>query len=290
MRAATLTEHFAGNPKKGGGRLSEVFELACGVAERRDLFIDESHDVTEDDPWWNEHLKKPSDVEAFAPPCTSFSIARVTGPLGKTRSKDNPWGNELDPEIKKGNAVARITIKRVLQAIAAKAAIIVENPMLSFFWWLPEVLALIGMPGMFLVRMDDCMFGEPYRKARLWLTNIENLSTNGTVCNHEGPHREALYGGSQTRQTATYPYGLVAELVETIAANFVDSPSGYLGTDNSQIAAGIMLDETVTGKEEVQAQYQNKCLDHVGKTRSGKVEYVEGCAKEEPTSTTGLLA
>ena len=137
LPAATLTEHYAGDQKKGGGRLSETWELAGGIAERRDLLIDTSHDVNKDDVWWDAHIEKPSDLESFALPCTSFSIAHVIGPLGQTRSKEHPWGDEADESVKIGNAVARITIRRMLQVMARGGAILVENPLLSFFWWLP---------------------------------------------------------------------------------------------------------------------------------------------------------
>ena len=186
--------------------------------------------------------------------------------------------------MKIGNAVARITIKRMLQVMARGGAILVENPLLSFFWWLPEVLTIIGMPGMFLVRMDDCMFGEPYRKARLWLTNIENLTCAGEVCNHDLPHPEALDGGKRNRQTATYPYGVVATIVEVIAANW--DGSSALGSVNSQITAEAFLDDSMdmSGQKEL---YQKKGRQNVADTRSGHTEYAEGCTKKDIAATKG---
>ena len=32
-----------------------------------------------------------------------------------------------------------------------------ENPWLSYLWLMPEMLALIGLPGLYLVRIDQCM-------------------------------------------------------------------------------------------------------------------------------------
>ena len=284
LAAATLTEHYAGDQKRGGGRLSEVWELSGGRAERRDLLIDESHDVTKDDVWWDAHIERPSNLESFALPCTSFSIAHVTGPLGQTRSKDNPWGDEADESVKKGNAVARITIVRMLQVMAKGGAILVENPLLSFFWWLPEVLTIIGMPGMFLIRMDDCMFGEPYRKARLWLTNIENLTCAGAVCNHDLPHPEALDGGRRNRQTATYPYGVVATIVEVIAANWDGQTA--LGSEESRLAAEAFVDDSMV-EEELKELYRDKGRKNVADVRSGHSEYAEGCTKKDIAATKG---
>ena len=193
-------------------------------------------------------------------------------------------GYEADEAVKIGNAVARITIKRMLQVMARGGAILVENPLLSFFWWLPEVLTIIGMPGMVLVRMDDCMFGEPYRKARLWLTNIENLTCGGEVCNHDLPHPEALDGGKRNRQTATYPYGVVATIVEIIAANWDGSKP--LGSDNSQIAADALLNES-DELDDVKELYQKTGRKNVEMTRSGQTEYAEGCTKKDMTAIMG---
>ena len=140
------------------------------------------------------------------------------------------------------------------------------------------------MPGMYLVRMDDCMYGEPYRKARLWLTNIENLTCGGEVCNHDLPHPEALDGGKRNRQTATYPYGVVATIVEIIAANWDGSKP--LGTDNSQIAADALLDEPMD-MDDLKELYQKTGRKNVEVTRSGQTEYAEGCTKKDIAATMG---
>ena len=81
-----------------------------------------------------------------------------------------PYGEESKPEIKEANDMATLLVKPVLKLIAVGTDVLIENPLMSYFWMLDEVQILMGLPRMALVRIDQCTRGTRYHKPQLWLT------------------------------------------------------------------------------------------------------------------------
>ena len=88
----------------------------------------------------------------------------------------------------------------------------VENPWLSYLWLIPEMLALIGIPGLHLVRIDQCTCGTPFQKPQMWLTTNPHLIEYAQKCYH-GKHEEKLEG-SLTSQSSVYPEELAEKITE----------------------------------------------------------------------------
>ena len=91
LKGLRMLETFAGNPDKAGGMLSKTWERAGGTTEVRDLLISPEHDYHNDEKFWQAEFRKPRDVYAHAPECTTFSSAHTTPVI---RGKDWPEGDE----------------------------------------------------------------------------------------------------------------------------------------------------------------------------------------------------
>ena len=158
LKNRRLVESFSGDPSKGGCHLSDAWERAGGAAERRDILISTAHDMLHSETFWKDELKKPADVYSFAPPCTTLSAAHTTPVL---RSSENPYGDETNPEVNYANRLVYMTLKRALQVLSVGAHVLIENPLMSYFWLFDEVKKLLGCLGMCLVRIDQCTVGTP---------------------------------------------------------------------------------------------------------------------------------
>jgi len=210
LQTRRFVETFSGDPTRGGGRLSETWRKAGGNAEQRDILLDaKKFDFLTDHSFWDKERKDPADAYHFAPPCTSFTNAHTT-PIVRTAA--NPYGSPDDPQVVEGNQLAKLTVKRMLMMLEAGSHVLLENPLMSFFWALGEVQALMGMIGMYLVRIDQCTHGTPYKKPQLWLTSNPQLVSEGSVCYHPMAHPEKLVG-SKARRSSPYPEDLCIVIV-----------------------------------------------------------------------------
>ena len=167
LKGKRFVETFSGDPKRGGEALANAWMHRGGEASCRDILKDKKHDFFKDNQFWEKEFASPADAYSFAPECKTFSIAHTTPVL---RTKENPYGDEKNHEVKKANDMARLLVKRVLRLIAAGAHVLIENPLMSYFWMLDEVQILMGLPEMTLVRIDQCTRGTRYQKPQLWLT------------------------------------------------------------------------------------------------------------------------
>ena len=82
-----------------------------------------------------------------------------------------------------------------------------------------ELLGLIGMPGVCILREDDCTTaGTPYQKARAWFSTCWGIASKmASVCNHPLPHPERLEG-SKTSLSAIYPPEVATKYVEGVVS------------------------------------------------------------------------
>ena len=103
----------------------------------------------------------------LAPPCSSFSIMNQS----VSRSREDPWGTSIQPsysawqKIQAGNACARAAFKIINRCLAANIPWALEHPRSSRLWHTPQAKRLLQRPHVFLVHLDQCQFGTPWRKA-----------------------------------------------------------------------------------------------------------------------------
>ena len=137
---------------------------------------------------------------AFAPPCQTVSKANSTPAL---RSKENPYGAPDNPKVQAANQLFSLVFRRMLEALSAGHHVLLENPLMSYLWLFDELLAIMGMAGMVLTRIDHCTCGAPYQKPQLWLSSNPEMEAAGAVCTHpNNAHTENISGGHKARRTA----------------------------------------------------------------------------------------
>ena len=202
-----LTEFFAGDPKAGGSNLSRIWCQEGGAATPRDTCIDLQHNFLKGDAFWKSELKhKQKRTFQYAPPCTAVSKANSTPAI---RSMENPYGAPDREACRHANEIFFQMFRRMLEAILNGHHVLMENPLMSYLWVFPELLQILGMAGMYLVRIGHCTCGTPYQKPQLWLTTCPDLLAEGAVCAHpNNAHPEHLVGGTRARRTAPYPEDL----------------------------------------------------------------------------------
>ena len=137
----------------------------------------------------NKKRKKVAKIQAglsaavhIAPECSTFSRVRERKIPGvhcrPLRSVEFPEGfteglskREYE-QIEDANEIANWTASVCRRALADGRYFIVENPMRSYLWSLPNFETLAAEPGVFFVKCDSCMFGSSRYKPTAFLTNM----------------------------------------------------------------------------------------------------------------------
>ena len=145
LKGLRMVEVFSGVPEEGGAMLSAAWEAAGGIAVRYDNRYDDRHDFVNDDEFWTGEYEKPADMYHFAFRCHHTSMARATP--SKPRHMDRPYGDEGDMETAYYNTLARLTGMRILALAARGAAILVEQPLHSYFFCKRGSWASVGPLG-----------------------------------------------------------------------------------------------------------------------------------------------
>ena len=150
----------------------------------------------------------------FACPCRSFSQA-LRGEA-RTRSRQNPLGDESRRAVREGNRLAVVTA-RLCKLLARLGCFwSVENPRGSYLWLHPAMVDLAKQG--FQVKYDNCAYGAvipgegPYMKPTTLLTNAPWLRALERSCACAGKHvqlqGQTCIGGrwrSRTGFAAGYP-------------------------------------------------------------------------------------
>ena len=180
--------------------------------------------------WKDKQIEDPCDVYQIVVPCTSFSMAHTTPT--KTRTLDNPYGDETDPDIVAANELLLQVMYFALALLSKGVVVLFENPLMSYFFFLLETSTVFGFPEFEMIRSDHCQDGAPYQKPQTFVGNTSALVDVGRLCNHV-QHPERLVG-TATRRSSPYPRGLC----ERIVGGFVKvlQSTGRLGTDCSEMA------------------------------------------------------
>ena len=112
----------------------------------------------------------------FAPPCTTFSVARDRTKV--IRSREYPWGLPapmLTPseqeKVLEGNRCFEAAFELIHYLNQKRVPWILENPATSKCWYLKPIQDLLLLDSCFLITADFCMFGTPWRKRASFLCN-----------------------------------------------------------------------------------------------------------------------
>ena len=165
------------------------------------------------------------------------------------RSEQEPWGLrsilEGGPEaareraqLESANALWAFSAALIRRASQLGILWVLENPWRSLLWWIPEVRALLDLPGARDVILQHCMFGGDRDKKSRFRTCTRALDQLGRLCDGSHPpwrpgflHRP--YGGGSWRGSglafatsaeAAYPQGLCDALAEGIAQELGVAP------------------------------------------------------------------
>lgn len=122
-------------------------------------------------------------------PCTSFSTARKNDGLGPGPLRDDeylqgfPWlaGRDLQ-KVRDGNNLLRVSLRlaEVCEALSIPYAL--ENPMSSFAWKMPAMVAFIGKYSPSIAHLDYCQYGEDWKKPTTILGNFWPLRMLSRRC------------------------------------------------------------------------------------------------------------
>lgn len=133
----------------------------------------------------------------FAPPCTTFSLARTP----KLRSLKEPWGFWLlDRSTLVGNLHACQALLLAMVQLLNHQWFGGEQPAFGFMraldlWWF---LVFLGADE---ILFDWCRYNQPFRKTTRIVTNCKALRELAAFCNHPQRH-EPLKGAATTRAGA----------------------------------------------------------------------------------------
>lgn len=182
-----------------------------------------------------EAASKPHQLWHFGFPCGSFSIMQN---MNKgTRSSDNPLGNNSLQRERIGNEILRRTVHLCDLLSKHGSFFTMENPLSSFAWKIPFMLALSARWHCTAVTLDQCMFGLKIpdqsgnpglaKKPTNFLGNMPNLDHMSRKCSHGHGHVAVLggvkVGGKWHRRSTlagSYPRALCLAYAKAFEQSF----------------------------------------------------------------------
>ena len=178
----------------------------------------------------------------IAVPCGTFSRAR-RAPRGSCmpsalRSSSEPWGlSDLSPDeqskVDDANRITRNTLKVIRCLVRNGIPFILENPLGSIIWLLPEMVALSKRIDVSIVVTHFCQWGVKWMKpTKLLCFNLDADETSTLqrlccrrkgLCSKSGLPHPPLSGTNKeghfwTRLAQPYPHELAAELAHVLAS------------------------------------------------------------------------
>ena len=215
-RKRKFSELFA-----GFAGLTEAVRSICAsvavVTEPHDKFYGSA--LEDDKEFLEMDEQDPSetaDWKHFAPPCRTMTKARRSdrhGKVRKLRSEERPEGFG-DKQTVEANLLADRTAHLSERQVKLGKFFSVENPEESFLWDLKAFKRLAKLDGVMFIRLDQCAYGGPYKKA----TGVPWLK-EGRRCKDAPPHHHTTLEGRVwshkvgrmvwfTSEAAEYPTGL----------------------------------------------------------------------------------
>ena len=171
----------------------------------------------------------------LATPCTSWSMARNR--TNVIRNRLEPWGirfpakplSERDKaSLDMGNRTMRATLELIRCFEQEGVPWCLENPATSNMWHVPQLMALARKSHVQLIEVDQCSFGQPWRKrttllfSRCDAQDVQALADKHKccgrrVCDYSRKEHIQLTGSGPdgkplTRQARTFPSGMCRAL------------------------------------------------------------------------------
>ena len=178
----------------------------------------------------------------IATPCTSWSVARNR--TNVIRNRFEPWGIRLPlkplserdkASLDMGNRTMKATLLLIRCFEKEGIPWCLENPASSNMWHVPQLRALLKRPHIQLVEIDQCSFGQPWRKrtkllfSRCDVQDVEAMASKHhcggrRVCDFSNKEHIQLTGSGPdgkplTRQAQTFPSGMCRTLARLLLAD-----------------------------------------------------------------------
>ena len=171
-------------------------------------------------------------------PCTSFSQAqqfwRGKFPLRNAQHPAGcPWVKDMPPHtqelVRTGNALAIFSATVVRHCLRLGIPVALENPGSSLLWQMPQVVALQRSSVVFVISVDYCLYGMPWRKrTKLLFANVDlhslatRCSSKRGCCDRTGEQHVQLAGAQdgvlRTKLAEPYPARLCRGLARAFSA------------------------------------------------------------------------
>lgn len=234
----TFREVFAGSAHLTKTfRERGVFNVLPPVELMKNGKVDPTQNILDDKVFAElcEAASKPHQLWHFGFPCGSFSIMQN---MNKgTRSSDNPLGNNSLQRERIGNEILRRTVHLCDLLSKHGSFFTMENPLSSFAWKIPFMLALSARWHCTAVTLDQCMFGLKIpdqsgnpglaKKPTNFLGNMPNLDHMSRKCSHGHGHVAVLggvkVGGKWHRRSTlagSYPRALCLAYAKAFEQSF----------------------------------------------------------------------
>ena len=168
----------------------------------------------------------------LGPPCSSFSMACNRFPQFAMRDTTHPEGFASQPphrkeKVRLGNALAEVAAKLANAQEKAGNLWMLEQPATSLMWLFKPIFELVARATSFLVTIDVCMFGAPWRKPTSLAANFPQISRLFRRCDgchqHISLQGNAPCGRSWTAVASPYWPAFASEWVRICYELFIGS-------------------------------------------------------------------
>jgi len=184
----------------GCGRLSKAFARLGMPAEGLDIEHGPAGNLLHSEVFQRVEAAILNGVVAvmhLGMPCTTWSRARRWDGRGPCPLRDDDeflWGYPMEElskadaeKLQTGNRLTRRTLSLLRLACQMKIPVILENPMTSRCWKIPDLQAIIKQFRGTLCQADFCQYGTPWRKSTLFFAFfLPGLEKQLATCSGRG--------------------------------------------------------------------------------------------------------
>ena len=131
---------------------------------------------------------------------------------------------DLESKQAAGRVLIQFAMQLAEEQIAGGRHFLMENPLLSGCWKLPEMVKFLEENFVHLARFDQCRFGlrsaagHFHRKATLVATSSQEF--NGLLRDRDHVHQPVLGGSSITQRAGHHPTKLAKTMVKGMEKQF----------------------------------------------------------------------
>ena len=156
--------------------------------------------------------------EHFSPTCTTFSLA-----AGRylQRRMDAPYGSrdQIKPEVARDSKIAVRTCALAAIKHAVGDLFTIEHPYPTIMLQFQCFEALLATPGVYVLTLDNCAYGESYRHRQCLVTNGAMFALLAVDCDKS--HTHTLIGFDKpikTHEVAAFSPGLCRAWASTFVS------------------------------------------------------------------------